>query len=77
MSYPRTRSMNGDLAEGLTDGKYKKVVNDRGGVVEGTTQNARHDLHDIYFGIHETPVKIAPDGLSHPTPNYVPTAEVR
>lgn len=74
MAYPQTRSMNGDLSEGLTDGKYKKVVNNRA-EAEPTTQVARHDLNDRYFGIHEAPVKTFPDGLRHPTPGYVPTAE--
>lgn len=75
MAYPISRSMNADLNEGATDGKYKKVIRDRGGVV--TSQlNERRDLHDLYYGIHETPVKTSPDGLVHTTPNYVPTKPV-
>jgi hypothetical protein len=75
MAYPRTRSMNADLGEGLTDGKYKKVNPNRGGQVEGTTYRARKDLHDRYFGIHEAEDKVFQDGLEHGTPGYVPTPE--
>lgn len=73
MVYPRSRSMNGDLNEGLTDGKYKKVVHDRGGVVEHTTIASRDDLKDVWYGIHEAAVKERPDGRNCGTPNYVYT----
>ena len=73
MVYPVSRSMNADLAEGLTDGAYKKVVQGRGGKVEGTTWQARADLDDNWYGIHETVTKTSPDGLRHPTPNFVDT----
>ena len=77
MVYPISRSMNADLSEGLTDGKYKKVHSrERGGVVEATTQQARVDLDDVYYGIHEKQVKVAPDGLLHATPEYIATAVV-
>lgn len=71
MGYPARRSMNDALSEGSTDGKYKKVVTDRGGVVGEETYENRADLNDQWFGIHEKPVKVAPDGLLHATPNYV------
>lgn len=70
MAYAPRRSMNASLSEGTTDGKYKKVVNNRDGAVEHATYESRKDLHDQWFGIHETPVKVAPDGLLHSTPNY-------
>lgn len=73
MVYPISRSMNADLHEGATDGAYKKVVTDRGGIVEGATWNARHDLYDPWYGIHEERVKMAGDNVAGPTPNYVPT----
>lgn len=75
MAYPQARSMNGDLNEGATDGKYKKVINDRGGRVGATTYAERRDLNDNWFGIHETPDKVIPgrDSIAV-TPNYVPTA---
>lgn len=71
--YANTRSMNADLHEGATDGKYKKVVYDRGGVVESLTYRERDPLLDVWYGIHETRDKTAGDGVSAPTPNYVPT----
>lgn len=67
MSYPISRSMNRDLNEGLSDGTYRKVVTNRGGVAEGTTTTARRDLDAEHYGpIHtEAPTKVAPDGLHH------------
>lgn len=73
MSYAPQRALSGDLNEGLTDGSYKKVVRDRGGQVEATTQAVRSDLSDIWFGIHEDPVKHRPDGGAVSTPNFVAT----
>lgn len=73
MVYPVSRSMNNDLSEGMTDGKYKKVSPNRGGTVEHTAQTERADLDDLYFGIHEKQVKVAPDGLLHATPQYIAT----
>lgn len=75
MAHAQPRSMNADLGEGLTDGKYKKVVNNRGGRVESTTHTARKDLNDRYFGIHEQEYKAFQDGLVHGTPEFVPTPE--
>jgi hypothetical protein len=77
MAYPASRSMNAELSEGSTDGKYKKVVRDRGGVVEGGTLTERADLDDRYYGIHEKQVKVAPDGLLHATPDFARTAAVK
>jgi hypothetical protein len=55
--------MNKDLNEGMTDGKYKKIANtDRGGFVEPTTYMDRMDLNDNYYGFHEAPNKVKPDG---------------
>ncbi len=79
MGYPQTlRSQNGEMSEGSSDGKYKKVVRDRGGIVEPATYESRTDLHDYYFGIHEKKIKVAPDGLLHSTPDFVanPTAHL-
>lgn len=66
MVYPVSRSMNADLAEGLTDGKYKKFAPNRGGVVSGTTEKERADLEPLYYGFKEKVLKVAPDGLAHP-----------
>lgn len=71
MSYPASRGMNAALSEGATDGKYKKIVRDRDGVVDPATAENRRDLNDEWFGFHEKRVKVAPDGLLHSTPNYV------
>ena len=73
MGSPQFRSANAELAEGLTDGKYKKVIRNRGGVVEATTHLARADLADVWFGIHEAPGKVDPDAHYKQTPNFVPT----
>lgn len=76
MTYGPTRSANASLHEGLTDGSYKKVIQGRGGFPEHTTQAARRDLNDTWYGVHEVPVKISGDGIDLPTPNFVPTAPV-
>lgn len=73
MVYPLSRSMNADLHEGLTDGKYKKVVQNRGGVVNPATYRARSDLFDAWYGIHETRIKRAGDDVAGPTPEFVST----
>ena len=67
------RSANAELNEGMTDGKYKKVIRDRGGFVEPTTHLVRKDLADIWYGIHEEPMKVLPDALHQCTPNFVAT----
>lgn len=67
------RSQNADLAEGMSDGKYKKVVTDRGGRVEPTTYAERAQLHDLYYGIHEARTKILPDATTHTTPDFAVT----
>lgn len=68
--YPVSRGMNNALSEGSTDGKYKKVVTDRDGVVDPGTYENRADLNDQWYGVHEKRVKVAPDGLLHATPRY-------
>lgn len=77
MAYPAGRSMNGDLHEGSTDGKYKKVIRNRGGVVESATYEDRAGLDDVWYGIHELEVKIMPDGTPVRTPNYVATRKAQ
>jgi hypothetical protein len=75
MAYPTARSMNAELNEGATDGKYKKIVVDRGGlgVANSATVRARVDLSDVWYGRHEDLVKVRPDGQPVQTPNYVQT----
>jgi hypothetical protein len=72
MSYAPNRPLAGELNEGLTDGTYKKINTDRGAAVDPTTYGMRQDLNDVWFGIHETPVKRRPDGPAVRTPGYVP-----
>jgi len=57
------RSLNGDLNEGQTDGKYRKAHKDRGGLVEPTTDLDRVALHPWYgYGYPNTqaPVQVLP-----------------
>ena len=62
MAYPKPRSMNHDLEEGMSDGKYQKVVQHRGGIVEKELAYATlMDLSDTYYGVHEAKVKRLPD----------------
>lgn len=75
MAVNMSRSMNSDLAEGMSDGSYKKVVMDRGGVVEPGTYDSRRDLSDLFHGIHEAPNKTLGDGTSHTTPNFGETPQ--
>lgn len=75
MALPQLRSMNAELNEGATDGRYKKVVQNRGGFVEGGTYDNRDELDDVWYGIHEVNPKDIPGKPGyHSTPNYVPTA---
>lgn len=60
MAYAPLRSMNADFDTGLSDGKYKALVKDRGGFVDKSTFDARAQLHDEWYGIHEAPVKQLP-----------------
>lgn len=60
MAYPRPRSAISELEAGATDGKYRKVVADRGGDVEHTFVGNRTDLTSAFYGIHEAPVMEMP-----------------
>lgn len=77
MASNTSRSMNAELFEGQTDNKYKKVIQDRGGVVDVATYKNRKDLDDTWYGIHEAKVKALPDGRLHVTPDYYATAPAR
>lgn len=49
MAVNETRSLNGDLREGITDGVVKKLTPDRGGVTDSTSVAARNmDLQQQY-----------------------------
>jgi len=77
MSYAKPRSCNAEVRAGATDGKYKKVIADRGGVVEHTFVADRLDLIDGYYGIHEAPSMVLPDGrvCSNPYAASTPKAD--
>jgi hypothetical protein len=62
MAYPENRSWNEDLHRGMTDGSYKKLVANRGGVVESLTTESRRTLRDVWYGFHEAAEKMLPDG---------------
>jgi hypothetical protein len=77
MALPVTRSVVRELDEGLTDGRYKKVVTDRGGLVEdGFWENRKH-LSVKMYGIVEAPTKVLPgaNGMEVTTPYTVPTKD--
>ncbi len=76
MATNTSRSQNAELAEGMSDGKYKKVVTDRGGQVDPATYDDRRDLADVHFGIHEARTKVLGDGTLHVTPDFVETPAV-
>lgn len=73
MAVNTSQSQNAELAEGMSDGTYKKIVTDRGGMVDPATYDARRDLHDAYYGIHEARTKVLGDGTMHVTPDFVAT----
>ena len=60
MAYAQPRSVNRELEAGATDGRYRKVIADRGGNVERTFVADRMDLTGAFYGIHEAPVMQAP-----------------
>ena len=73
MAYAKTRSLNQELNEGQTDGRFKKVITDRAGAVEMTTWEQRKDLANR-FGIHEAQEKVLPgSGEAVRTPYTVST----
>lgn len=73
MSYAQPRSANRELEAGMTDGSYKKVIMDRGGVVEAGTWYQRDELSWIWYGICEAPVMDTPDGQKCVQPYHVAT----
>lgn len=78
MAYAPMRSMNAELDTGLSDGRYKAIVKDRGGFVDKSTFDSRAQLHDLYYGIHEAPLKALPGRIGPAdarTQDYRPTPE--
>lgn len=56
----RPRSVNDALRSGATDGTWKQVVKDRGGLVETGTWEQRRQLSVAVFGIAEKADKELP-----------------
>jgi hypothetical protein len=78
MAYPPQRPLRAELLEGMTDGSYKKAIQQRGGFVEPDTyEENRADLSDTWFGIHEEVVKTSPTGGEGVTPNTTITRPVK
>lgn len=77
MAYAPSRSPNVELQRGMIDGTYKQVVKDRGGFAEPATYDARRELTDIYYGIHEAKVKRLPDNRVFNDPYCVDTPEAQ
>jgi hypothetical protein len=74
MSLPKPiGSCSAEFDEGETDSTYKKVVQDRGGVVESGAWAARKQLSVKLYGIAEAPVKDVPTRGTVRTLNTVPT----
>lgn len=63
MAYAKPRSANAEMELGMVEGGHKMAVKDRGGVVEPLTYEARRNLTDGWYGIHEAPMKMTPDGF--------------
>lgn len=76
--YAQARSALDELNQGMIDGTYKQVAPNRGGVIDPETWAARKDLVDIFYGIHESPVKELPDALPAHTPTFqnTPPAQI-
>lgn len=75
MALPVSRSVNRELDEGMTDGTYKKVVQNRGGLVEEGFWLARKQLSTKGYGIVESPTKVLANGDEISTPYTVATKD--
>jgi hypothetical protein len=64
MGLPRDLgSVNDEMRLGMTEGRYKSVVQNRGGVVETLTYDSRRDLSVSLYGIVELADKELPCGM--------------
>lgn len=64
MAQNNSRSLNVNLDEGTTDGKYRKVRPDTGGSVGSATEAERRALHSSYYGTFaEAPMMVRGDGV--------------
>lgn len=53
MSVNESRSMNMDLVRGASDGKFKSLTPDRGGVVDPTSATIRKEELQIQYNVQE------------------------
>jgi hypothetical protein len=75
VAYARLRSMNADLNRGASEGSYKTLAPDRGGVVESSYMEMRKYADDVYHGFHEVNPKYVPGRcITVDTIDYLPTA---
>lgn len=66
MAYPRSRSCNVSLHEGMTDGAHKKAIMNRGGFPEMITPMIRSHMAGVWHGFNEVVPKYMPDGRVMP-----------
>jgi hypothetical protein len=64
--------MNGELAEGMSDGTMKKVTTNRGGFVEQTTPRQRMEINDQLLNIQPDSYVTSPDGMQRYQRGTVP-----
>jgi hypothetical protein len=55
MAVNESRSMNNDLMLGATDGKFKSLTPDRGGVVDPTAATLRANELQMQYNVEERP----------------------
>lgn len=75
MAYAQPRSAVDELNQGMINGTFRQVSPNRGGVIEPSTYAQRKYLDDMFYGIHEAPIKELPDALPAHTPTYTPTPQ--
>lgn len=61
MAVNESRSMNGDLHKGATDGKFKSLTPDRGGNVDPTASAIRATELNIQYNVQTAPSDRMPE----------------
>jgi len=64
MAINMSRSLNGELHEGMVEGRYRKVAPNRGGEIEDTFKANRTGLSAFYYGelLQQEVSRTLPDG---------------
>lgn len=66
------RNLNSELYEGMSDGAWKKIAQDRSRTPnDQATWMQRRNLYPSHFGFREAKSKVLGDGTVHTTPDYV------